>query len=124
MSDEAADKLRTIAGQVLNGSALDSFVEGALMSAFTNEAGEVEEEKVMGHLTAIHAAALPQQPPRQWGQSSGQPAGGRAGDVARAALKKRHGVGSDDQPTAASRARGGENARAALARRHGVKGRN
>jgi hypothetical protein len=123
MSNE--DQLRTIAGQVLNGPALDSFVSFALMSAFTNDAGEVDEEKVMGNLTAIFAAGQPQeQPRRQWGQYSmtgGPP--NQTGDNARSALAKRHGVKNDtDQPGAPSRVTPGDAARAALQRRHGVKG--
>lgn len=114
------DQLREIAGRFLDDDAADRFVETALRSAFIDSSGKVDEEKVAGHLTAIFAAGKPQQ---NWGQYSGQPAAGNAGDNGRAALRKRHGVGTDDQPTAAARARPGEAGRAAAARRHGTKGR-
>lgn len=113
------EQLKTIAGQVLNGPALDTFVAGALMSAFTNDAGEVDEERVMGHLTAIYAAGQPQ---HQWGQYSGHPAGsGNAGDGGRAALRKRRGVGADTNqpPGPASQNVRATGARAELQKRYG-----
>jgi hypothetical protein len=119
----STQQLRDIAGKVLEGSALDSFVAVADPKKFAAENGDVDEEKVMGHMTAIFAAGQPQQR-RDWGQSS--TAGGppkQPGDNARAALRKRHGVGADtNQPGDSGRVSRGENARAALQRRHGVKG--
>jgi hypothetical protein len=94
------DQLRDIAGKVLSGPALDSFVAHSLMSAFTDESGVVDQQKVVGHLAAICVA--------------GQPLGDRPGDNARAEIKKRYGV---ENPRPAPIERPGDNARAALAKR-------
>lgn len=94
------DQLRDIAGKVLSGPALDSFVAHSLMSAFTDESGEIDRDMVMGHLTAIHLA--------------GQPAGAPCGDNARAELAKRFGVKSS--PPAPIQGPG-DSARAALSKR-------
>jgi hypothetical protein len=123
MSDDAnqTEQLRGIVGTVLPPDMRDSFVEYARLDAFRGVDGQLDTEKVMGHLTAIHVAtqSQPEQSPRQWGQAS--VAGGpskQAGDDARAALEKRHGVKNDamqfDQGI-----KPGDNARAALQRRHG-----
>jgi hypothetical protein len=66
---------------------LDAFVSAANPKAFAAENGDVSEERVMGHLTALYAtnAATP-----NYGQGSGKPPGVKAGDNARAALAKRH----------------------------------
>ena len=107
MSDQS-EQLKSIAGQVLSGNALDSFVANCLMAAFTDKDGNVDEEKVMGHLTAIYAAGQPAQPP---------------GDNARAALKRRHGVATatTNQPASVGQIRRGSNARTELAKRYGRK---
>jgi hypothetical protein len=125
MSDDAdlSERLRTVAGQILSDDALDSFVKYAVIDAYTTETGGIDEEKVIGHLTAIHAASMPRTPPRNWGQHSG-PGGPstQPGDQARRALAKRHGVGADNgEPAAGQGVRRGDTAREALARRHGVK---
>lgn len=125
MSDDAqTEQLRGIVGTVLPPDLRDSFVEYAKLDAFRGEDGQIDTEKVMGHLTAITVAR--QQSQRDWGQHSGQPTGQQPGDTGRAALRKRHGVGNDEpnQPPGASNLVGrGQTARAALERRHGVKGR-
>jgi hypothetical protein len=118
MSDQS-EQLKSIAGQVLSGNALDSFVENSLIAAFTDKDGNVDEEKVYGHLTAIFAAGQPQQQRQEWGQSS--TAGGppkRPGDNARAELRKRFGVDVEapKQPELP-----GDRARNALKKRHSVK---
>jgi hypothetical protein len=119
VSDELSEKLRTVAGKVLSGDALDSFVTYAPLDAYTTEAGDIDEEKVMGHLTALQASRMAQ--PRNWGQSTGSPAGDAPGETGRDALKRRWGVGADhDQPQASQIPRG-QSGREALARRHGVK---
>jgi hypothetical protein len=94
MSDQPdqMEKLRAIAGQVFSGYRLDSFVNYSRLDAFTNEAGEIDEKEVMGHLTAIHAAtqSQPQQSHRNWRQSSGGFGPAKmAGHDARRELKKR-----------------------------------
>jgi hypothetical protein len=80
--------------------------------AFTSENGDVDEAKLTSHLTTLFGVSEPQQQ-RNYGQHSGHPAGDRAGEAGRAALKRRHGIGTDDQPTAAGRARPGDAGRAA-----------
>lgn len=107
-----SDELREVVGRFLDDDAADAFVAGALRSAFTGPDGHVDEEKVAGNLLAIRLA--------------GHPAGGRAGEGGRSALRKRHNVGGDgaNQPAADGRIGPGANGRAALARRHGTKGGN
>ena len=118
MSDNTPDlsgQMRSIAQQFISGDALESFVTYAPADAFTTADGNIDEEKVAGHLTAIFAT---RQQPKQWGQYSatGGPSK-QPGDDARAALEKRHGIKNDapqlDQPISR-----GATARAALDRRH------
>lgn len=96
MSDDAeqTETLRKIVGDVLPPNLAGQFVEYAKLDAFLSDNGEIDKEKVMGHLTAIHVATQPQTQPsqRSWGQHTGQPAGAAGGDAGRAALEKRHGV--------------------------------
>jgi hypothetical protein len=74
-----AAQLRGIVGQVLKGEELNSWMFGRDPSAFANANGDIDEEKVMGHLTASHGGqnrqnGNGQQPPRQqqvWGQQAG-----------------------------------------------------
>lgn len=89
-------ELKSAAAQVIKDKDdLASFMAFADPSKFTNEAGEIDEEKVMGHLTALYVGRESRQhkPAPQWGQHSGngRPPG-QAGDAGRAALEKRHGV--------------------------------
>lgn len=126
MSDDAdqTEQLRGIVGTVLPPGLRDSFVEYTRLDAFRGEDGQLDTEKIMGHLTAIDVATRRQsrQSQRNWGQGTGQPAGQQPGDDARDALQRRHGVKRDtDQPAASARIPRGQNARAALQRRHGVK---
>jgi hypothetical protein len=115
----STQQLREIAGKVLDGAALDSFVAVADPKKFAAENGDIDEEKVMGHMTAIFAAGQPQQR-RDWGQ--GSPAGGppkQPGDDARSELRKRFGVGSTDAEPSKQGIRHGADARAELAKRYG-----
>jgi len=127
MSDdtEQTEQLRGIVGTVLPPDLRDSFVEYAKLDAFRGEDGQLDTEKVMGHLTAIHVATQrqPQQSQPNYGQHSGQPAGQHPGANARAELKRRHGVGKDEPnaPAPGTQISRGQNARAALAQRHGVR---
>lgn len=89
-------ELKSAAAQVINDpDQLKSFMAFADPSKFTNDDGEIDEEKVMGHLTALYVGRDTQQQRQapQWGQHSGngQPPK-RPGDDGRAALEKRHGV--------------------------------
>src|ERR1700758_3244338 len=52
MSSDTPDlsvQLRSIAGQVLSGDSLVSFVKYAPLDAYTTSDGQIDEEKVMGH---------------------------------------------------------------------------
>ena len=74
------------------------------MDAYTTAAGEIDEHKVMGHLTAIYASRMSPQ----------------SGDDARTALKKRHNVGVDNanQPAPGAQITRGADARAELQKRY------
>lgn len=124
MSDDTTDReqLRGMVGTVLPPDLRDEFVEYARLDAFRDESGELDTEKVMGHLTAIHVATQPklQQPEaqsqqRSWGQHTGQPASRNPGDAGRAALEKRHGV---KNPSPSPVVNPGDMARAALSKRY------
>jgi hypothetical protein len=116
---DATEQLRSHAAKVLAGTQLEAFVNAANPAAFSNSNGEIDEEKVMGHLTAIFATNQP----RQWGQHSGNPPGSSPGDNARSALQRRQGVKQDsDTPHSSSPSGRGARGRAALAARHGKAG--
>jgi hypothetical protein len=120
MSDNDAklQQLRDIVGQVIPEEQADSFVQYVRLDAFTDEDGEIDQDKVMGHLTAIVVARTPPQPPN-WGQTSGNPPPQQPGAAARAQLKKRYGVENDVTPGYMTGIRPGGSARAALAKRYG-----
>jgi hypothetical protein len=93
-------QLKAIASEVLKGDQLKAWLAGMNPAAFADENGDIDEEKVMGHLTAAfgsqdvqqQSTSGRQQPP-VWGQQSGGtgvPV--RPGEAGRAALAKRHGV--------------------------------
>jgi hypothetical protein len=106
MSD--TDPLRDVASKVIDGAMLDSFCRYAPRDVFTNPDGTINEETVMGHLTAIVAA-----------RASARPG---PGDQARDALARRHGVGADTtEPSSTTRIPRGQAGRAALAARYGAK---
>ncbi|WP_044109830.1 hypothetical protein [Mycobacterium canetti] len=96
-------ELRGIASQVLKGDQLKAWLDGMNPAAFTDENGEIDEEKVMGHLTAAFGAggqqgqqqATGQRQP-SWGQHSGGAGGGplRPGEAGRAEAAKRFGAKS------------------------------
>ena len=74
MSDDAdqTEQLRGIVGTVLPPDLRDSFVQYARLDVFRDESCQLDTEKVMGHLTAIHVAtSQPEQSTREWGQHSG-----------------------------------------------------
>lgn len=94
-----ASELKSLASTVLKGEQLKSFMAVTDPAKFAGEDGEIDEEKVMGHLTAIfgtggeqggqqQASSGQQQP--AWGQhSGGAGAPVRPGDAGRAAAEKR-----------------------------------
>ena len=123
----SSEQLKTVAAKVISDpDQLNAFMSVANAKAFAGENGDIDEDKVMGHLTALFAAGQQQPGPRQWGQGSapGGP-GARAGEGGRRALAARHGVGADanHQPAAGAGIRPGAAGRQAAARRHGTKGR-
>lgn len=95
-------QLRAIASDVLKGDQLNAWLSGMNPAAFANENGEIDQEKVMGHLTAAFGVGGQgqQQPPGNgqpaapaWGQQSGGTGAPiRPGETGRAALAKRHGI--------------------------------
>lgn len=65
-------QLRGIAGSIIKDpDRLESFMSITDSSKFVGEDGDIDQEKVMGHLTAIFVANQPPPSPRQWGQYSG-----------------------------------------------------
>ena len=121
MSDvDATEQLKTVAARVISDPGqLAAFLAVADANRCADADGNIDVEKVGAQLRTLFAVdEQPQQPGRQWGQSSGQPAGVRAGDTARAALERRHGgtVRAPDAPQ-----HPGDTARAALQKRYPVK---
>src|ERR1700681_2700055 len=49
-------QLKEIAGKVLSGDQLNSFVSVADPKAFAGDNGDIDESRVMGHLTALFGA--------------------------------------------------------------------
>lgn len=90
-------QLRAIAGEVLKGDELESWMFGRNPAAFANDQGEVDREKVMGHLTATGGGQNDQQQSngqqRDWGQHSGGAGGSllKPGANGLAAAEKRFG---------------------------------
>ncbi|WP_161967060.1 hypothetical protein [Mycobacterium marinum] len=96
-----ASELKSLASQVLKGEQLKSFMAVTDPAKFAGEDGEIDEEKVMGHLTAIFGAdgGQGQQPGNggqqqhqqpSWGQHSGGTGGQiRPGEAGRAEAAKR-----------------------------------
>lgn len=90
-------QLRAIASEVLKGDQLNAWLSGMNPAAFAGENGEIDEEKVIGHLTAAFGVGgqdqQHQQPQRSWGQYSagnGYPPE-RPGAAGRAEAAKRFG---------------------------------
>lgn len=95
-----ASELKGLAGQVLKGEQLKSFMAVTDPAKFADENGVIDEDKVMGHLTAIFGTGGQDQQQghnnghqqRSWGQHSGGtgvPA--RPGDAGKAAAAQRFG---------------------------------
>lgn len=91
-------QLKSVASQILSGEQLEAWLDGVDASKFTGEDGEIDEEKVMGRLTAIFGARKQDTDSshqrRWWGQhsavSSGPPS--KPGDAGRAEAAKRFGI--------------------------------
>jgi hypothetical protein len=74
-----AAELKALAGTILDKDQLTAFLEIVDVSKFAKDDGAIDEEKVMGHLTAIYGQprqrefgnGLPQHP--NWGQNGAKP---------------------------------------------------
>lgn len=88
---DTTEKLRETAAQVLSGTTLDAWLDGVDASKFADANGDIDEEKVMGKLTALFGQPEQTQQRRSWGQHGGQPPGKMPGDAGRAEAAKRFG---------------------------------
>lgn len=109
----SSEQLQSIAAKHIAPDQLNTFMAIADPKKFASANGDIDEDKVMGHLTAFFG---PQQA-SNWEQHSGSMPGVRAGETARAALEKRHGVKPKVQPPTE---RPGDIARAAIEQRYGA----
>lgn len=93
-----AAQLKSAAATVIKDQEqLSSFMAITDPSKFSGEDGEIDEEKLMGHLTALFGGSTqgkrPASGPPAWGQfSGGASAGVRPGEAGKAAAEKRHGI--------------------------------
>lgn len=97
---QAAELKATAALVIKDPDQLNAFLAIADPAKFVGEDGAIDEEKVMGHLTAIYGGsgsgqqAGNGQQHRSWGQNSGGNGvpGVKPGDAGRAAAERRHGT--------------------------------
>jgi hypothetical protein len=122
--DPATEQLKAHASQVLSGDQLTAFMAVADATRFAGDDGNIDADKVSGHLRTLFGVdEQPQQPPKRWGQHSaaGGP-GKQPGDDGRAALEKRYGSKrASGEPPAGAQIPRGQSARAELAKRYGSK---
>lgn len=112
---DTAEQVRTAAAKHIPADQLDSIMGIVDASKFVTD-GTVDEAKVSEHFGRLFGA---QQQPHQWGQRTGFPSSEGPGETGRAALKRRWGVGADqDQPAAGGQIAPGRRGREALALRH------
>jgi hypothetical protein len=97
---DSTEQLRTVAGQVLSGAALESFMAVADVSKFTDDKGAIAEEAVMGRLTALFGVADERGPTHaDFGQYRAAPPEPGPGDRGKAEAARRFGPrGADTQP--------------------------
>lgn len=124
---DTREKFRAVASNILSGNALDAFSDAADLSKFTGDDGGIDEERVMGHLTAMFGTQTPAGGQRNWGQHSGSSGQGlRPGDGGRAEAARRAGRKPESEiETASAGSSGwtrGAAGRAEAQRRHGKKG--
>jgi hypothetical protein len=112
------EQLKSVASQWLSGDQLAAFLAVADAKKCVNANGEIDAEAVIGNLRTLYRLGEQRPQPRQWGQTTGSPPGKNAGDDARAALQKRHGVQSTYEPPPGPDAARGQRGRAALQKRH------
>ena len=106
---DSAEQLRTAAGKVLTGQALEGFMAVADVSRFVDATGAVSEEVVMGRLTAMFGVA-DEHSPRWQNFGQHQPAAPEPGpgDRGKMEARKRFGSpGADAQAPASSRGAAG-----------------
>lgn len=117
-NDAQLAQLKELVGQVLPADQAAVLVEYARIDAFTNDDGEIDQDKVMGHLTAIFAAGKPEQlQPAQWGQFSGHVPAPAPGAAGRAEAARRHGKPQPDETAIAAARFTGNTGRAEAQRR-------
>ena len=116
----SSEQLKTMAAKrITDPDQLNAFMSIANPKALITENGDIDEAKLGEHLGRLFGPGE-EQPPRQWGQHSAQPAADRAGEAGKRALKARHGVGADStQPAAGGQVPRGRGARAELQKRYG-----
>lgn len=89
-----ASELKAIAGTILEKEQLASFLAIADVTKFAKDDGSIDEEKVLGHLTAMYGqtrqfgAGLPQH--RNWGQNGAQPPALSGVALGKAEAARRH----------------------------------
>lgn len=66
---DTAEQLKSIASKVISGPQLDAFTAAADTSKFVGDNGQIDESKVMGHLTALFGVSQ-EGPPHEWGQNA------------------------------------------------------
>lgn len=111
---DTSEQVRTAAAKHVPADQLDSIMAVVDPAKFLGDNGEVDEARVARNFGTLFGT---EQRPRQWGQRTGQPAGARTGETARAAIAKRYGA-KVDPPAPIQHP--GDTARAAHAKRHGV----
>jgi hypothetical protein len=98
-------QLRAIASDVLKGDQLEAWLSGMNPAAFAGETGEIDQEKVIGHLTAAFGGSDQGQGQQSngqrqapaWGQQSGGTgAPSRPGEAGKAAAIRRHNLQSSN----------------------------
>lgn len=88
-----ASELKSIAaGVIRDQDQLKSFMAMVDPTKFVGDDGDIDEDKVMGHLTALYVGRDEPKRPPNWGQYSGTQAPEKPGSAGRAALEKRHGI--------------------------------
>lgn len=93
---QAAELKATAASVIHDQDQLNSFLAIADPSKFIGESGAIDEERVIGHLTALYGGQQngQQQQARSWGQHSAGNVnpGLKPGDAGKAAAARRHGT--------------------------------
>ncbi|WP_407689368.1 hypothetical protein [Mycobacterium sp. HUMS_1102779] len=119
----SAEQLKEVAAQILSGSQLDAWLSGIDPAKFIDTDGQVDEQRVMGSLTALFGVQHDQPGGQQrssWGQHGGQPPGALPGAAGRAEAEKRFGKKQTGSSTATTQSGPGAVGRAAAQKRFGT----